>query len=128
MQVVATGLILSAESLHGNGSISPTKQQSMPASPRLEFEEDEKMLLRIGENFGLRGPEIDKLNLAALDREREKAVKDALDDLKKMTMTVIDGDFPCEVVGAQNLIFGEYPMPAGRDTSEFYDAKRTGGG
>jgi hypothetical protein len=87
------------------------------------FEEDEKMLLRIGENFGLRGPEIDKLNLAALDKEREKAVKDALGDLKKMTMTVIDGDFPREVVGAQNLIFGEYRMPARRNSSDFYDAK-----
>jgi len=87
------------------------------------FEEDEKMLLRIGENFGLRGPEIDKLNLAALDKEREKAVKDALDDLKKMSLTVIDGDFPREVVGAQNLIFGEYRMPARRNSSEFYDAK-----
>jgi hypothetical protein len=87
------------------------------------FEEDEKMLLRIGENFGLRGPEIDKLNLAALDKEREKAVKDALGDIKKMTMTVIDGDFPREVVGAQNLIFGEYKMPARRNSSDFYDAK-----
>jgi hypothetical protein len=87
------------------------------------FEEDEKMLLRIGENFGLRGPEIDKLNLAALDKEREKAVKDALADVKKMTMTVIDGDFPREVVGAQNLIFGEYKMPARRNSSEFYDTK-----
>jgi hypothetical protein len=87
------------------------------------FEEDEKMLLRIGENFGLRGPEIDKLNLAALDKEREKAVKDALADVKKMTMTVIDGDFPREVVGAQNLIFGEYKMPARRNSSEFYDSK-----
>ncbi len=87
------------------------------------FEEDEKMLLRIGENFGLRGPEIDKLNLAALDKEREKAVKDALGDLKKMTLTVIDGDFPREVVGAQNLIFGEYRMPARRNSAEFYDAK-----
>jgi hypothetical protein len=87
------------------------------------FEEDEKMLLRIGEHFGLRGPEIDKLNLAALDKEREKAVKDALADLKKMTMTVIDGDFPREVVGAQNLIFGEYRMPARRNSSDFYDAK-----
>src|SRR6185312_7007333 len=86
-------------------------------------EEDEKMLLRIGENFGLRGPDIDKLNLAALDAAREKAVKESLDDLKKMTMTVIDGDFPREVVGAQNLIFGEYKMPARRNTSDFYDAK-----
>src|SRR5262245_51664858 len=51
-----------------------------------QFEEDEKMLLRIGEHFGLRGPEIDKLNLAALDKERDKAVKDALGDLKRMTM------------------------------------------
>ncbi len=88
-----------------------------------QFEEDEKMLLRIGEHFGLRGPEIDRLNLAALDKEREKAVKDALADLKKMTMTVIDGDFPREVVGAQNLIFGEYRMPARRNAAEFYDAK-----
>jgi hypothetical protein len=88
-----------------------------------QFEEDEKMLLRIGENFGLRGPEIDKLNLAALDKAREKAVKDALGDLKRMTMTVIDGDFPREVVGAQNLIFGECKMPARRNSAEFYDAK-----
>jgi hypothetical protein len=87
------------------------------------FEEDEKMLLRIGEHFGLRGPEIDKLNLAALDKEREKAVKDSLDGLKQMTLTVIDGDFPREVVGAQNLIFGEYRMPARRNSPEFYDAK-----
>src|SRR5204863_7237748 len=85
--------------------------------------DDEKMLLRIGASSGLRGSEIDKLNLAALDKEREKAVKDALGDLKKMTMTVIDGDFPREVVGAQNLIFGEYKMPARRNSSEFYDAK-----
>jgi hypothetical protein len=87
------------------------------------FEEDEKMLLRIGEHFGLRGPEIDKLNLAALDKQREQAVKAALDELKQMTMTVIDGDFPREVVGAQNLIFGEYRMPARRNSSDFYDAK-----
>jgi hypothetical protein len=87
------------------------------------FEEDEKMLLRIGEHFGLRGPEIDKLNLAALEKERETAVKAALDDLKKMTMTVIDGDFPREVVGAQNLIFGEYRMPARRNQAAFYDVR-----
>jgi hypothetical protein len=40
-----------------------------------------------------------------------------------MTLTVIDGDFPREVVGAQNLIFGEYRMPARRNSSEFYDTK-----
>src|SRR5205814_6677350 len=80
-----------------------------------QHEEDEKMLLRIGENFGLRGPDIDKLNLAALDKEREKAVKDAVDDLKKMTLTVIDGDVPREVVGAQNWICGEDKRTARRN-------------
>jgi hypothetical protein len=87
------------------------------------FEEDEKMLLRIGEHFGLRGPEIDKPNLLALAEARDKAVKSALDDTKKMTMTIIDGDFPREVVGSQNLLFGEYHMPARRNTPEYYDAK-----
>src|SRR5207237_3978168 len=72
---------------------------------------------------GLRGSQIDKLNLVALDAQREKALKDSLDDLKKMTLTVVDGDFPREVVGAQNLNFSEYRMPARRNSSEFYDAK-----
>jgi len=87
------------------------------------FEEDEKMLLRIGEDLGLRGPEIDKENLAALDKEREHAVKEALADVKKMTMTVIDGDFPREVVGAQNLVFSEYRMPTRRNHPTFYEAR-----
>jgi hypothetical protein len=86
-------------------------------------EEDEKMLLRIGEHFGLRGPEIDKENLGALAKERDKAVKSALDDMKKMTLTVVDGDFPREVVAGQNLAFGEYRMPARRNSAEYYDAK-----
>jgi hypothetical protein len=86
-------------------------------------EEDEKMLLRVGEHFGLRGPEIDKENLAALAKERDKAVKSALDDIQKMTLTIVDGDFPREVVGGQNLAFGEYRMPARRNSPEYYDAK-----
>jgi hypothetical protein len=50
-------------------------------------------------------------------------VKDALADMKKMTLTIVDGDFPREVVGGQNLLFGEYRMPARRNTPEYYDAK-----
>jgi hypothetical protein len=87
------------------------------------FEEDEKMLLRIGEHFGLRGPEIDKENLQSLAKEREKAIQEAQADMKNMTLTIIDGDFPREVVGSQNLLFGEYRMAARRNTPEYYDAK-----
>jgi hypothetical protein len=90
------------------------------------YEEDEKMLLRIGEHFGLRGPEIDKENLLSLAKKREEASKEAMSDMKKMTLTVIDGDFPREVVGSQNLLFAEYRMPARRNTPQVYDAKHKG--
>jgi hypothetical protein len=86
-------------------------------------EEAEKMLLRIGEHLGLRGPAIDQQNLAALAAERDKALSAALADLKKMTLSVIDGDFPREVLAQQNLTFAEYHMPARRNKPEMYDAK-----
>jgi hypothetical protein len=87
------------------------------------FEENEKQLLRIGEHFGLRGPEIDKQNLDSLAVERSKATAEAVAELKNMTLTVIDGDFPREVVAGQNMAFSEYSMPARRNRAEFYDAK-----
>ena len=65
-----------------------------------------------------------KLNTGSLDDERAKTVKQALEDLKGMTLTVIDGDFPREVLASRNLTFGQYRMPAGRNTAEFYDAKQ----
>jgi hypothetical protein len=49
-----------------------------------------------------------------------------LKDLKGMTMTVIDGDFPPEILGRENLTFAEYTMPAGRNRPEIYDAKLMG--
>jgi len=87
------------------------------------YEEDEKMLLRIGEELMLRGPEIDRLNLDVLKEQRSKGIAAAIEDVKKMTMTVLDGDFPREVLGAQDLKFAEYRMPSRRNTPQFYDAK-----
>ena len=40
-----------------------------------------------------------------------------------MTLTVIDGNFPREVLANQNLTFASYRMPARRNSSRFYDAK-----
>jgi hypothetical protein len=89
-------------------------------------EEHEKMMLRVGEHFGLRGPEIDRLNLAALEEDRTKAVAAAVGEIKNMTLTVVDGDFPREVLGGQNLQFAEYVMPSRRNTPLNYDAKHHG--
>ena len=86
-------------------------------------EEVEKMLLAVGERLSLRGPEIDKLNEASLKAERDATVKQGLEDLKGMTLSVIDGSFPREVLASRNLTFSPYKMPGRRNKREFYDAK-----
>ena len=95
----------------------------------LPHEEEEKLLLAVGERLGLRGDEIDKLNAAALDKQRAETVAKGLKNLDGMTLTVVDGDFPREVLGDQNLTFAEYKMPARRNNVESYDTKtkRAGG-
>jgi hypothetical protein len=46
-----------------------------------------------------------------------------LEDLKEMTLSVIDGSFPREVLASRNLTFSPYKMPGRRNKREFYDAK-----
>ena len=92
----------------------------------LAHEEREKQLLRVGERLGLRGSEIDKLNIDPLAAERKKTVDRSLGNLKHMTLTVIDGDFPREVLAQQNLTFAEYKMPARRNNAMNYDTKSKG--
>ena len=69
------------------------------------FEEREKVMLRIGERLGLRGQEVDNRIGEVIARERKKAASEVLDNLKKMTLTVIEGDFPREVIAEKNLTF-----------------------
>ncbi len=89
----------------------------------LPHEEKEKELLAIGERFGLRGGEIDALHEEFLTEQREAAVVSALKDLKGMSLTVVDGDFPREVLARKNLQFAQYKMPARRNKAEVYDTK-----
>jgi len=86
-------------------------------------EEKEKMLLRIGERLNLRGGAIDKLNEGALKEQREKIVAKSLKDMKGMSLSVIDGNFPREVLANQNLTFTDFRMPARRNSAKYYDAK-----
>ncbi len=88
----------------------------------LEHEETEKELLRIGEYFGLRGPELDQQNAQALQVQRDQTVKRGLDLLADMTLTVVDGDFPREVIAEKNVTFEQYRMPAAKNSAEFYQA------
>ena len=93
-----------------------------------DHEEKEKMLLRIGEALNLRGEDIDALNIAVLEKERTSIVERALSDLKSMTMTVVDGDFPREVLANENLTFSKYTMSENNDGIHYnarFHGKRT---
>ena len=89
----------------------------------LRHEESEKQLLRIGEYFGLRGGGYDQDIAKANKRASEKTVAKSLNSLKSMTLTVIDGDFPRDVLANQNLTFATYEMPAEQNRADVYDAK-----
>ena len=88
----------------------------------LQHEEMEKELLRVGEFFGLRGTEIDDLNNKALMAHRKKTVERGLSLLNNMTLTVVDGDFPRNVVAEDNLTFELYTMPVSKNNTEAYQA------
>jgi hypothetical protein len=94
----------------------------------LPEEELEKQLLQVGEYFGLRGAEIDREHAQALAEQAEVTNQKALSEIKSMVLTVVDGDFPRDVLAGQNLKFAEYSMPAKRNIPRAYDAKRFGPG
>ena len=94
----------------------------------LPHEEDEKELLAIGERLGLRGPDIDAVNADALAVKAKRTTQAALKDLSEMTLTVVDGDFPREVLAKQNLTFAEFTMSARQNKPIKYDAKLYGPG
>lgn len=89
----------------------------------LKHEETEKELLRIGEHFGLRGIEIDTEIEKVSAEEAQNLVDGSLPKLKELTLTVVDGDFPRNVIASQNLTFSEFSMAANRNKPERYDAK-----
>jgi Na+-transporting methylmalonyl-CoA/oxaloacetate decarboxylase gamma subunit len=94
----------------------------------LRHEEQEKDLLQVGEHFGLRGKEIDDENALALAEIRNETTEAGIELLANMTLTVVDGDFPREVVARENLTFANYDMPPRRNRAESYDSKLFGPG
>jgi len=94
----------------------------------LKHEEQEKELLRIGEHFGLRGEAADKENGMALAEARSRTTEKGLDLLKGMTLTLVDGDFPRQVIANENLTFADFRMPQNRNNTQAYDANLFGPG
>ena len=94
----------------------------------LDHEEKEKELLRIGEALNLRGPQIDLLHEAHLEIERDKSADSALGKLESLYLTVIDGDFPIELMKQKDLTTSRFAMAAKDNNRVSYDAKSDGPG
>ncbi|MCP4916700.1 MAG: DUF2330 domain-containing protein [Proteobacteria bacterium] len=82
----------------------------------LPFEEEEKELLNISESFGLRGVEIDAMMGEEAITQRARAVSGALDDVKEMHLSVIDGVLPQKLLATENLAFATHEMDSKRNT------------
>jgi uncharacterized protein DUF2330 len=74
------------------------------------FEEKEKLLLDIGEQLNLRGGRMDAFHSQVLAAERQRAQALAMESLKSMSFTVIEGDFPRDVIANENIRFEKYEM------------------
>lgn len=92
----------------------------------LPHEETEKRLLAIGERLGLRGGEIDAIHHRSLAEMQKQANEKGAADLKGMTLTIIDGDLPRELIANRNLTFADYRMPQKRNKTEYYNAREKG--
>ncbi len=92
----------------------------------LPHEELAKELLQVDEFFGLRGVEMDQLHRDVLMKDQRRRMIRSLETMRKMTLTVIDGDFPRDVLASTNLTFSDYRMPRAKNRKELYDAKSFG--
>ncbi len=94
----------------------------------LDSEEKEKELLRIGEALNLRGPEIDLLHEAHLEVDRDKAAQGALGKIESLYLTVIDGEFPIELMKEKDLTVSKFAMAPKENNRVAYDCKNDGPG
>lgn len=89
----------------------------------MELEDEEKELLAINERLRLRGSEIDKVVAETQQAQADELAQQSLKDLDAMTLTLVDGDFPRQVIANQNLKFARFAMAPRRNRAEVYDAK-----
>lgn len=86
-----------------------------------ERESLEKQFVNISERLGLRGGDIDLLHRAAADDSKEAGATAAdLSGLEELTLTVIDGDFPREVLAKENLTFRKFEMASSKNSQTDY--------
>ena len=81
-------------------------------------EEKEKALLDIGERLNLRNGSLDVYHSQELAKDRVKIKESSLAQIKKMHLTVLDGEFDREVLARENLVFEPYTLQAGESHAD----------
>ncbi|MFT7519014.1 MAG: hypothetical protein ACI9MC_001150 [Kiritimatiellia bacterium] len=94
----------------------------------LPYEQTEKDLLNISEELGLRDTAVDGMMASKVRTERDAASKMALGDLRGLTLTVIDGDFPRARLQEDNITFASWEMPSSKNNNSSYEARLSGPG
>jgi len=89
-------------------------------------EANAKQMLNISERLQLRGEQIDRSIERSDLREHHAKVRKSLDELRDMTLSVIDGDYPRDVLADDNLTFSEYTVSSAKNTSRNYNAREAG--
>ncbi len=89
-------------------------------------EELEKALLDIGEHLMLRGPAHDGLLAQRVQQDQATALKGMLPKLKRLTLSIVDGDFPREHLAKNNLTLARYSMPKRENNRVAYDPPQHG--
>ena len=92
----------------------------------LPFEEREKQLLDVGESLDLRGAAVDQLVVAVVDAARDEALEPAVDELYGMTLTVIDGELPPDLLRSDNLRFARYNLPWHKNLQTVWSLRQPG--
>ena len=71
----------------------------------LRNEQQEKDFLAISESFELRGSQINTLHQEALEEQREKQTRNALEDLNSMHLSIFSGVLPNDLIQSENVHF-----------------------
>jgi len=88
----------------------------------LNYEKEEKRLQEIGARLGMYGTYLDSLHSDMLSRHRERIAERALKSLEGMTLTIIEGEYPRDVLAKDNLHFEKYVMRSHHNNRGKYDA------
>ncbi len=91
------------------------------------YEERPRQLDKISTSLGITDSELSHLyDLRPTDEEQQQEYDQALTWLERMTMTVVDGDFPRDVLAQDNLTFKNFRMPSRRNNRWGYNARFDG--